>query len=245
MRNTERSLALVAVLALALLPLATQAQDSAKTTPNRWRRLAISEDDTTYIDTRSIVRGPIPDEVSVWIETRFNAPQTHSILGKNYTRQLARATFDCKARTTWLVSWTTYLKNGSVAGEDDHPAYPLDTPVALRPGTAGETVLEAVCSPSNEHMAAGTSNSVANYPPSPTELFIPPLPMPDRVRGFHLVADYDIDETGKVMDFKFTPTPDGGYNKRLEEVLKSLKFRPGTAPDGTPVRMKGQIVYDF
>ena len=84
-----------------------------------------------------------------------------------------------------------------------------------------------------------------DYPPSPTELFIPPLPMPDKVRGFHLVAEYDVDETGKVVDFKFTPTRDGGYNRRLEDVLKSFKFRPGTKPDGTPVRMKAQIVYDF
>ncbi len=85
----------------------------------------------------------------------------------------------------------------------------------------------------------------ANYPPSPTELFIPPLPMPDKVRGFHLVAEYDVDSTGKVLDFKFTPTRDGGYNRRLDEVLRSFKFRPGTKPDGTPVRMKAQIVYDF
>jgi periplasmic protein TonB len=85
----------------------------------------------------------------------------------------------------------------------------------------------------------------ADYPPSPTELFIPPLPMPDRVRGFHLVAEYDVDETGKVVNFTFTPTRDGGYNRRLEEVLKSFKFRPGTKPDGTPIRMKAQIVYDF
>jgi protein TonB len=85
----------------------------------------------------------------------------------------------------------------------------------------------------------------ANYPPSPTELFIPPLPMPDKVRGFHLVAEYDVDSTGKVVDFNFTHTRDGGYNKRLEEVLKSFKFRPGTTPDGKPVRMKAQIVYDF
>ena len=90
----------------------------------------------------------------------------------------------------------------------------------------------------------GGGNQV-NYPPSPTELFIPPLPMPDKVRGFHLVAEYDIDETGKVVTFTFTPTRDGGYNKRLEEVLKSFKFRPGTKPDGTPIRMKAQIVYDF
>lgn len=85
----------------------------------------------------------------------------------------------------------------------------------------------------------------ADYPPSPTELFIPPLPMPDKVRGFHLVAEYDVDETGKVIDFKFTPTRDGGYNKRLDEVLRSFKFRPGTKPDGTPIRMKAQIIYDF
>jgi hypothetical protein len=84
-----------------------------------------------------------------------------------------------------------------------------------------------------------------NYPPSPTELFIPPLPMPDKVRGFHLIAEYDVDSTGKVVDFNFTHTRDGGYNKRLEEVLKSFKFRPGTTPDGKPVRMKAQIVYDF
>jgi protein TonB len=92
----------------------------------------------------------------------------------------------------------------------------------------------------------GTGGGVqANYPPSPTELFIPPLPMPDRVRGFHLVAEYDVDSTGKVLDFKFTPTRDGGYNRRLDEVLKSFKFRPGTRPDGTPIRMKAQIIYDF
>jgi protein TonB len=85
----------------------------------------------------------------------------------------------------------------------------------------------------------------ANYPPTPTELFIPPLPMPDKVRGFHLIAEYDIDSTGKVLDFNFTPTKDGGYNDRLKAVLKSFKFRPGTTPDGTPIRMKAQIVYDF
>ena len=67
----------------------------------------------------------------------------------------------------------------------------------------------------------------ANYPPSPTELFIPPLPMPDKVRGFHLVAEYDVDSTGKVVDFKFTPTRDGGYNKRLDEVLRELQVPSG------------------
>lgn len=85
----------------------------------------------------------------------------------------------------------------------------------------------------------------ANYPPTPTELFIPPLPMPDKVRGFHLIAEYDIDETGKIVHFTFTPTRDRDYNKRLSEVLQSFRFRPGSRPDGTPIRMKAQIIYDF
>ena len=92
----------------------------------------------------------------------------------------------------------------------------------------------------------GTGGGVQeNYPPTPTELFIPPLPMPDRVRGFHLIAEYDIDATGRILGFDFTRTRDRDYNKRLEEVLKSFRFRPGTRPDGTPIRMKAQIIYDF
>jgi protein TonB len=92
----------------------------------------------------------------------------------------------------------------------------------------------------------GTGGGVqANYPPTPIELFIPPLPMPAKVRGFHLVAEYDIDSTGKILGFNYTHTRDSGYNKRLEEVLGSFKFRPGTTPDGRPIRMKTQIIYDF
>ena len=84
-----------------------------------------------------------------------------------------------------------------------------------------------------------------NFPPTAIELFIPPFPMPDKVRGFHLVAEFDIDSTGKVLEYTFTPTRDGGYNRRLEEVLKGTKFRPGTTPDGKPIRMKAQLSYDF
>jgi protein TonB len=87
----------------------------------------------------------------------------------------------------------------------------------------------------------------ANYPPTAIEVFIPPLPVPDKVHGFHLIAEFEVDETGKVVDgsFKFTPTPDRGYNRRLDDVLKNTKFRPGTTPDGKPIRMKAQIIYDF
>jgi protein TonB len=92
----------------------------------------------------------------------------------------------------------------------------------------------------------GTGGGVqANYPPTAIELFIPPLPFPAKLRGFHLVAEFDVDETGKVLDWKFTSTGDGGYDRKLNDVLKGTRFRPGTTPDGKPIRMKAQIVYDF
>jgi protein TonB len=83
----------------------------------------------------------------------------------------------------------------------------------------------------------------ANYPPLPIEMFLPPMPIPDRLRGFRMIAEFDVDETGRVVDFKFTETKDGGYNRRLRDVLSSIRFRPGSRPDGTPIRMKAQIEY--
>ena len=85
----------------------------------------------------------------------------------------------------------------------------------------------------------------ANYPPEPTEMFLPPMPVPAKVRGFHLIAEFDVDETGRVVSMKFTETRDGDYNRKLREILRSIRFRPGTRPDGTPVRMKAQIEYSL
>ncbi len=85
----------------------------------------------------------------------------------------------------------------------------------------------------------------ANYPPQPIEVFLPPYPIPDDVKGFHLVAEFDVDSTGLVLNMDFTPTPDRSYNRRLTDVLRSFKFRPGTTPDGMPVHMKAQIVVDL
>lgn len=84
-----------------------------------------------------------------------------------------------------------------------------------------------------------------NYPPTPTEIFIPPLPVPGSVKGHHLIAEYDVDETGKVLSLTFNETRDRGYNKRLGEVLKGFRFKPGMRPDGTPIRMKAQVVVDL
>jgi hypothetical protein len=85
----------------------------------------------------------------------------------------------------------------------------------------------------------------ANYPPQPTEFFLPPLPAPSNVRGIKFIAEFDVDSTGRVLDVKFTETPNGDYNRRLFAVLRAMRFRPGTRPDGTPLRMKTQLGYEF
>jgi hypothetical protein len=79
----------------------------------------------------------------------------------------------------------------------------------------------------------------------PVEMFLPPLPPPSSVRGFRLIAEFDVDSTGRVIAFDFTRTRDGDYNKRLAEVLREMRFRPGTRPDGSPMRMKAQVGYEF
>ena len=85
----------------------------------------------------------------------------------------------------------------------------------------------------------------ANYPPQPIEFFLPPLPPPSSVRGFRFIAEFDVDSTGRVLEFKFSETRDGDYNRRIANVLRSMRFRPGTRPDGTPLRMKAQVGYEF
>ena len=84
-----------------------------------------------------------------------------------------------------------------------------------------------------------------NYPPTPAEMYLPPLPVPAGIRGFKVIAEFDVDEKGKVISFKFTETRDRGYNRRLQDVLKTYRFRPGTRPDGTPIRMKAQVTIDL
>lgn len=95
-------------------------------------------------------------------------------------------------------------------------------------------------------VGAGTGGGAGDiYPPTPTELFIPPMPPPSRIKGFELIAEFDVDSTGKVIDFKFTETKDGAYNKKLKDVLGSVRFRPGTNGLGYAVRAKTQIIYTF
>jgi periplasmic protein TonB len=84
-----------------------------------------------------------------------------------------------------------------------------------------------------------------DYPPTLRDLFIPPLPAPDRVKPYHLIAWFDVDEKGNARLIAFNPSKDGGYNRRLNDVLRSLRFRPGVHADGTPMRDTVDVHFIF
>lgn len=84
-----------------------------------------------------------------------------------------------------------------------------------------------------------------DHPPTLRDLFIPPLPAPSRIKPYHLVAWFDVDEKGNASLISFNPSRDGGYNRRLIEVLRSLRFRPGARADGTPMRDTVDVHFIF
>ena len=77
------------------------------------------------------------------------------------------------------------------------------------------------------------------------DLFIPPMPAPQAVKGFHMKAFFDVDEKGNAKLIGFNPTRDGDYNRRVAEVLRAMRFRPGVHPDGTPKRDTAEIEIIF
>ena len=92
-------------------------------------------------------------------------------------------------------------------------------------------------------VGAGTGGGPGTiYPPSPTELFLPPLPVPSNAKGTVVVV-FDVDSTGKVLDLQFTPTRDGNYNRKLRDAFASIRFRPAVNASGTPVRAKAELTY--
>jgi protein TonB len=74
------------------------------------------------------------------------------------------------------------------------------------------------------------------YPPTVTNLPILPLPVPNRVRPYKMVAQFEVDERGNARLLGFNPSRDSGYNRKIREMLAEVRFRPATRADGTPVR---------
>jgi protein TonB len=83
----------------------------------------------------------------------------------------------------------------------------------------------------------------AYYPPQPISTPMPPMPVPPKLKGMTISADFDVDSTGRVLRWDFKETPDGGYNRKLKKLFSDLRFHPGTRPDGRPVRSKGQVSF--
>ena len=89
----------------------------------------------------------------------------------------------------------------------------------------------------------GTGGGSAEiYPPTVVALTILPIPVPSKVRPYTLVAYFDVDTLGNATLLSFNPSKDGGYNKRIREMLAEIRFRPAVrATDGRPVRDTAQI----
>jgi hypothetical protein len=120
-----------------------------------------------------------------------------------------------------------------------------DGPAGSGPGSGGG-VGSGVGTGKGSATGQGTGGgNQANFPPTVVDMNLPPMPAPKGVRGMTVIAEFDVDSTGRVLDFNFTETPDGGYNRQIATALRSVKFRPGTRPDGTPLRMRAQISIGF
>ncbi len=82
------------------------------------------------------------------------------------------------------------------------------------------------------------------YPPTITNLSILPMPIPQRVRPYRMVAWFDVDERGNAKLIAFNPSKDSGYNKKLRDMLAEVRFRPAVRKDGTPVRDTFPVIWE-
>jgi hypothetical protein len=81
---------------------------------------------------------------------------------------------------------------------------------------------------------AGNDDSMV-HPPTVVALPILPLPVPNKVRPYKLVAYFEVDTMGNAKLLAFNPSNDGGYNRRIREMLSEIRFRPAVRGNGRPV----------
>lgn len=81
------------------------------------------------------------------------------------------------------------------------------------------------------------------YPATLVNIAILPIPIPGSVkRPFEMRAYFDVDERGNAKLISFTPSNDAGYNRRIAEMLREVRYRPAVKFDGTPVRDTAVLV---
>ncbi len=74
------------------------------------------------------------------------------------------------------------------------------------------------------------------FPATLTQLALLPIPIPQKVKPYRMVAVFEVDERGNARLLAFNPSRDSGYNRKIREMLGEIRFRPATRADGTPVR---------
>lgn len=74
------------------------------------------------------------------------------------------------------------------------------------------------------------------YPAQVTNMALLPIPVPGKVKPYKLIAWFEVDERGNAKLIAFNPSRDGGYNRKIRDMLGEMRFRPAVRADGTPVR---------
>jgi hypothetical protein len=62
-----------------------------------------------------------------------------------------------------------------------------------------------------------------------------PLPVPNKVRPYKMTAYFEVDTLGNAKLLAFNPSNDGGYNRRVRDMLSEIRFRPAVRGNGRPV----------
>lgn len=74
------------------------------------------------------------------------------------------------------------------------------------------------------------------YPPTVVALPILPLPIPAKVRPYRMVAQFEVDSAGHATLLNWNRSKDSGYNRRIQDMLLEIRFRPAVTRDGRPVK---------
>ena len=56
-----------------------------------------------------------------------------------------------------------------------------------------------------------------------------------------MIANFDVDSTGRVLDFKVNESPDGSFNRQLVSVLRTYRFRAHSMYDPDLYREKTEV----
>jgi protein TonB len=132
------------------------------------------------------------------------------------------------------------------------PLAAAEPPVSIIPGTGGGPgndgsmgagpgsgggVGSGIGTGRGSGVGPGTGGGAGNiYLATPIQIYLPPTPVPDRIRPYHIVAVFDIDEKGRVLKFTFNKSKDRDYNRKVEAMLADVRFRPATTLEGVPIR---------